>query len=74
MIFGWILENPVEEESENHVAMISQSVESLALTLEGVDDVHGRHRLTTCVLGVGDRVTDDVLEEDLKHTTGLLVD
>ena len=26
------------------------------------------------MLGVGDRVTDDVLEEDLEHTTGLLVD
>jgi hypothetical protein len=26
------------------------------------------------VLGVGDRVTDDVLEEDLEDATGLLVD
>ena len=26
------------------------------------------------MLGVGDRVTDDVLEEDLEHTAGLLVD
>lgn len=26
------------------------------------------------VLGVGDRVTDDVLEEDLQDTAGLLVD
>jgi len=26
------------------------------------------------VLGVGDRVTDDVLKEDLEHTTGLFVD
>jgi hypothetical protein len=26
------------------------------------------------VLRVGDRITDDVLEEDLEHTTSLLVD
>ena len=26
------------------------------------------------VLSVGDRVADDVLEEDLEHTTGLLID
>ena len=26
------------------------------------------------VLGVCDRVTDDILKEDLEHTTGLLVD
>ena len=26
------------------------------------------------VFSVGDRVTDDVLEEDLENTTGLLVD
>ncbi|KAL7534024.1 hypothetical protein ACHAXR_005596 [Thalassiosira sp. AJA248-18] len=30
--------------------------------------------LTASVLGVGDRVTDDILKEDLEHTTGLLVD
>ena len=26
------------------------------------------------MLGVGDGITDDVLEEDLEHTAGLLVD
>lgn len=43
-------------------------------TFEGVDDVHGRDGLPAGVLGVGDRVTDDVLQEDLEDTTGLLVD
>ena len=52
----------------------AETVEGLSLTLEGVDDVHGSDSLTTSMLGVGDRVTDDVLEEDLEHTTGLLVD
>jgi hypothetical protein len=44
------------------------------LTLQGVDNIHGGDSLTTSVLGVGDGVPDDVLEEDLEHTTGLLVD
>ena len=59
------------DEADN---LSAESVEGLSLTLEGVDDVHGSDSLTASVLGVGDRVTDDVLEEDLEHTTGLLVD
>ncbi len=54
--------------------LTSKTVEGLSLTLEGIDDVHGRDSLTTSMLGVGDRVTDDVLKEDLQHTTDLLVD
>eukprot|EP00579_Thalassiosira_antarctica_P026665 CAMPEP_0202028350 /NCGR_PEP_ID=MMETSP0905-20130828/63405_1 /ASSEMBLY_ACC=CAM_ASM_000554 /TAXON_ID=420261 /ORGANISM="Thalassiosira antarctica, Strain CCMP982" /LENGTH=139 /DNA_ID=CAMNT_0048592051 /DNA_START=61 /DNA_END=480 /DNA_ORIENTATION=- len=52
----------------------AKTVEGLSLPLEGVDDIHGSDSLTASMLGVGDRVTDDVLEEDLEHTTGLLVD
>ncbi|KAL7527152.1 hypothetical protein ACHAXR_001831 [Thalassiosira sp. AJA248-18] len=52
----------------------AKTIEGLSLALEGVDDVHGGDSLTASVLGVGDRVTDDVLKEDLEHTTGLLVD
>jgi hypothetical protein len=39
-----------------------------------IDDVHGRHGLATGVLGVGDGVANDVLQEDLEDTAGLLVD
>jgi len=52
----------------------AETVKGLSLTLEGVDDIHSGDSLTAGVLGVGDRVTDDVLEEDLEYTTGLLVD
>ena len=55
-------------------SLTAEAVEGLSLTLEGVDDVHGRDSLAASVLGVGDRVTDDVLEEDLEDTAGLLVD
>ena len=52
----------------------AESVESAALSLEGVDDVHGSHGLSLGVLGVGDGVTDDVLQEGLENSAGLLVD
>ena len=52
----------------------AEAVEGLPLPLEGVDDVHGSDGLAAGVLGVGDRVADDVLEEDLEHAAGLLVD
>ncbi len=52
----------------------AESVEGLALALEGVDDIHGGDGLAASVLSVGDRVADDVLKEDLEDTAGLLVD
>ena len=53
--------------------LTSETVEGLSLALEGVDNIHGRDSLTTSMLSVGDRVTDDILKEDLKHTAGLLI-
>ena len=52
----------------------TETVEGSALTLEGVDDVEGGDGLSLGVLGVGDGITDDVLEEDLEDTSGLFVD
>jgi hypothetical protein len=54
--------------------LTSETVKGLSLTLEGVDNVHGGDGLTTGVLSVGDRVTDDILEEDLEDTASLFVD
>ena len=54
--------------------LTSETVKGLSLTLEGIDNIHGSDCLTAGVFSVGDRVTDDVLEEDLEDTTGLLVD
>ena len=44
------------------------------MSLERVDDVERGDRLPLGVLGVGDSVTDDGLEEGLEDTTGLFVD
>ena len=52
----------------------SEAVESAALALEGVDDVHGGDRLSLGVLAVRDGVPDDVLEEHLEDSSRLLVD
>jgi hypothetical protein len=52
----------------------AEAVEGAALALERVDEVHGGDGLAAGVFGVGDGVADDVLEEDLEHATGLLVD
>jgi hypothetical protein len=54
--------------------LTTETVKGAALALERVDDVEGGDGLALGVLGVGDSVTDDTLEEGLENTTGLLVD
>ena len=44
------------------------------MALEGVDNIERGDSLALGVLRVGDRVTDDTLEEGLENTTRLLVD
>lgn len=55
-------------------SLTSESVKSTSLSLKSVDDVHSRNSLSASVFGVGDGVSDDVLEEHLEDTTGLLID
>ncbi|KFV08676.1 hypothetical protein N340_05890, partial [Tauraco erythrolophus] len=54
--------------------LTAEAVESASLALKGVNHVHGSYRLPFGVLGVGDGVTDHVLQEDLQHAARLLVD
>ena len=60
-----------ELHSEN---LTSESVESTSLPLESIDHIHGGDSLPLGVLGVGDGIPDDVLEEDLEDSASLLVD
>ena len=55
-------------------ALASEAVDGSSLALEGVDDVERGDGLATGVLGVGDGVTDDGLEEGLQDAAALLVD
>jgi len=54
--------------------LTTKTVESTALALECVDNVEGGDSLALGVLGVGDGITDDALEEGLQDTAGLFVD
>ena len=56
------------------VELTAESVESAALTLQSVDDVHGGDGLSLGVLRVGNGITDDILEEDLENAAGLFID
>ena len=56
------------------MSLSAEAVQGAALSLESVDHIHGGHGLALGVLGVGDGITDHVLEEDLEDATGLLVD
>ena len=55
-------------------SLSTESVKGSALSLESVDDVQSGDGLSLGVLGVGDGVSDDVLEENLEDTSGLFVD
>ena len=58
----------------NGCSLTSESVQSPALSLQGVDNVHGGDRLPLGVLGVGNGITDNVFQKHLKNTPGFLVD
>jgi hypothetical protein len=57
-----------------HEGRRAETEELTALALESVDNVEGGNGLALGVLGVGDGITDDTLEEGLEDTASLLVD
>ncbi|XP_053922417.1 uncharacterized protein LOC104057267 [Cuculus canorus] len=59
---------------ERESSLTTEAVEGATLAFEGVHHVHGSDRLPLGVLGVGDGVTNHVLQEDLEHAARLLVD
>ena len=54
--------------------LATETVQSAALALQSVDDVHGGDRLAFGVFGVGDGIADHVLQEHFQDAPGLLVD
>jgi hypothetical protein len=56
------------------VCLATEAVEGASLPLEGIDDIHGSHGLATRVLGVRYSIPNNVLKEDLEHSTGLFID
>ena len=54
--------------------LTAESVEGSALAFQSVDDVQCGDGLSLGMLGVGDGVTNNVLQENLEHSTGFFVD
>lgn len=54
--------------------LAAETIESAALSLEGIDNIEGGDGLALGVLSVGDGVTDDTFEEGLQDTACLFVD
>ena len=75
---GWPLKRPVNVVTCIRVTdderLAAKAVQGTALTLQGVDDVHGGDGLALGVLCVRDGVTDNVLQEDLEDTARFFVD
>jgi hypothetical protein len=54
--------------------LTTETVQSAALSLQGMDDVKSSDGLAASMLSVGDSVTNDVFQEHLQDTTSLFVD
>ena len=60
---------------EKHVEYLTtETVKGFSLAFQCVYNVHGGDSLPPGVFRVGNSVPDDGLQEDLEHTSGLLVD
>ena len=57
-----------------HWCLTAEAVEGAALAFEGIHHIHGGDGLPLSVLGVGDSITDDILEEYLEDTASLFID
>jgi hypothetical protein len=53
--------------------LTSEAVESTALSLQSVYNIHGSDGLPLSMLGVGDGITDNIFQEYFKHTTSLFI-
>ena len=54
--------------------LASEAIEGTTLPLQGIHNIHSSDSLPLSMLGVGDSIADDVLQEDLQDTPSLLVD
>ena len=63
-----------EKKKSDEGCLTAETVQGTSLTLQGVDNVHGSDCLSLGMFGVGNSVTDHVLQENLENTAGLFVD
>ncbi|CAK8680600.1 unnamed protein product [Clavelina lepadiformis] len=62
-----------ERRSKQRRQLTAEAVEGTSLTFQCVDNVECRDRLALCVLCVGDRVANNVLEKDLENSSRFFV-
>jgi hypothetical protein len=53
--------------------LASEAVQSAALSLQCINDIHGGDGLPFRVFTVGDSVSDDIFKEDLQDSPGFLI-
>lgn len=56
------------------IRSLSESVERSSLSFEGIDDILSSNSLSLGVLGVSDRISNDVVKESLEDVSDFLVD
>ena len=54
--------------------LTAKTIESAPLAFQSVDNIHGSDSLSLGVLGVGDGITDHVLQKYLENTASFFVD
>ena len=55
-------------------SLATETVQSAALSLEGIDNVEGSDCLSFGVFGIGNSVANNALKEGLQNTASLFVD
>lgn len=65
---------PEQQQRHHHTHLSTKPVKRAPLTLERVDHIQTRHRLSLRVLGVGNSVSNDAFQESLQHPTGFFID
>ena len=59
---------------EDSYFLTSESIKGTALPLEGIDNIHSGNSFPLGMFSVGNSISDDILKENLKNSTSLLID
>merc|ERR1719433_373887 len=61
-------------QSLKNVFLTSKSVESTSLSLQSIDNIHSSDSLPLSMFSIGDSITDDIFQENLKDTSSFFID
>ena len=56
-----------------HANLTAKTIESAPLAFQSIDNIHGSDSLSLGVLGVGDGITDHVLQKYLENAASLFI-